>query len=486
MLILRIAIRNLLRHPIKTGLIGSLIAAGVGFLFCANAVFEGTSRGLETSFIGSLTGDFVVGARTEETFGLFGSEVPIVSEYESIPAIGAFKDVSDILDSEAKVRSWTPIVSAAAQVNIGGYITNSPIFGVDVASYFTFCSDLVVEEGNITALRNGGVFLNSTLAKITETAIGRPLVPGEPIIFSMFKNGSFRARRGIFAGVYRYPAPTEVLDRVVLADPTIVRSLCDYTMGYTEVSKNSAAESPVAELKNLDDLFSEAEDISTTQKKELSLSDVEATLADTAKRDMFVMTNAADWSFVLVRAYPQANAEVARRALDRKLQRNRMETRVMDWRTAAGSSALMLFAVRGAFNVGVGFLILGATLIVMNALVISVLERTNEIGSMRALGASRGFIRSLFVLETMLLTIISAAVGIALGSVAALVLARNGIPLTNPLLVSLFGGTVVRPVVEAKALLIHLIGTAIIGSLAWIYPVSIALKIEPVSAMAER
>jgi putative ABC transport system permease protein len=131
-------------------------------------------------------------------------------------------------------------------------------------------------------------------------------------------------------------------------------------------------------------------------------------------------------------------------------------------------------------------LILGAVLIVMNALVISVLERSGEIGSMRALGASRGFIRSLFVLETMILTVLAACVGVAFGAAFCAFVSGTGIPLDNPLLASLFGGKVVRPRAETGAALFHVAGAALIGSLAWIYPVSIALKIQPVHAMTEK
>ncbi|MFA6508586.1 MAG: hypothetical protein WCT14_20980, partial [Treponemataceae bacterium] len=255
LLLLRLALRNLLRHPAKTFLIGSLIVAGTGFLFCANAVFESTSRGLEASFIGSLTGDFAVGARGEESFGLFGSEVPIVSEYESIPAIPDFASVSAVLSGDPAISRWTPIVSAAAQVNIGGYVQKVPVFGVDGPSYFRLCSDILLERGEVSALSSGGVFLNEVLAKNTEAALGRALKIGEPVVFSMYAKGSFRVRRGAFAGVHRYPAPTEALDRVVLADPVIVRALCDYTLGYAAASDTGSQK--ISESDELDDLFSD-------------------------------------------------------------------------------------------------------------------------------------------------------------------------------------------------------------------------------------
>jgi len=460
---------------------------GIGLLFCANAIFESTSQGLEASFIGSLTGHFAVGARGEETFGLFGSEVPIVSEYEIIPSIADFSAVASVLDVNALVARWTPLVSAAAQFDLGGYVLKVPVFGVDPVSYFALCSDIVVDRGDITALTAGGVFLNARLARDAEAALGRELVLGEPIVFSMYTNGSFRVRRGTFAGVHHYPAPTEVLDRVVLADPVIVRALCDYTMGYASVTPtDSEVVENYPEAGDLDDLFETPIDVDIESTRGLELANIEANLADTESRDKLVLTDDAAWSFALVRVEEGKSVTAARRSVERALMESQSDGRILDWRIAAGSSAIILFAVRAAFNIGVGFLILGASLIVMNALVISVLERTGEIGSMRALGASRNFVRTLFVIETMLLTLFSAVVGLSLGAFTSILLAKSGIPVSNPLLISLFGGTVLHPIVELRSFLFHLAGAALIGSLAWIYPVSLALRIQPVSAMAER
>lgn len=485
MLVLKLAIRNLMRHPLKSGLLGILIAFGTSLLFCANAVFESTTRGLEISLIGSLTGDFAIGAESlgEESYGLFGSEVPIVNEYETIPPIADFASVSAMLNSTPHILHWTPLVSAAAEVNIDGFIVKAPVFGVDEKSYFTTCSDIQIVRGNPNLLKSGGVFINSELAKKAEKALGRTLNLGEPIVFSMYSNGSFRVRRGHFAGVHRYPAPIEILSRVILTDPVIVRSLSNYTMGYAATSNNNSeiTETPT----DLDDLFSDASDTRDDAGSALELSEVESVLADTKRRNSLILTDAAAWSYIIVRIEKSADPSAIRHEVEHTALIKKTVIRVLDWKTAAGTSALILFAVRSAFNVGIGFLIFGASLIIMNALVIAVLERTNEIASMRALGASKGFIRSLFILETMILTVMAATGGVLLGIIMVYILAFHGVVISNPLLISLFGGRIVRPIVEFRGIFVHLLGAAIIGSLAWTYPVFIALRIKPVSGMAE-
>ena len=489
MLLLRLAIRNILRHPRKSILIASLIAAGMALLFTANAIFESTSRGLETSYIGSLTGNLVVGALAEETYGVFGSEVPIVSEYEGIPPLADFGSVSSGLADDIDIAAYAPIVSAAAQIRIGRFVEPLAVFGVDPVTYFKVCSDIEILKGKTAILASGGVFLNERLAQRIEKVIKRRVKIGERITFSTYSGGSFRIRRGTFAGVYRYPAPNEALDRVVLADPVIVRGLSDYTLGFAARAEGGAQETVTdqgeAGPTELDDLFSDANDMTGENEVSLSLSDVERTLRDVKQRDTLVRTDAAAWSFVLVRTDPDAVPDRVGARLKREFAASGTEARILNWRTAAGSSATMLFAVRAAFSVGVAFLIFGAALVVMNALVISVLERTEEIGSMRALGATKSFVRTLFILESMILVAISSVLGLAIGSLLCSFLNHRGITLSNPLLISLFGGDVVRPSQNILSAATHLGGALVIGALAWIYPVFLALKIEPVSAMRE-
>jgi hypothetical protein len=396
--------------------------------------------------------------------------------------------IAEILSSRSDLEAFTPLVSTLAQANIGGYAINAALFGIQGDSYFTVCPDIEILSGDPADLDAGGVFLNETMAANAKAALGRDLVRGEEIVFSLFVNNSFRLRKGYFAGIHRYVAPSEALDRVMLADPVMVRALANYTLGYAARPENNGSAEPAGESSDpasMDDLFGDVQDLASTEEEGITLEGVEAMLADTALRDSLVMTDAAAWSFVLVRAAPGKAIDPIRWDVARTLDSQGIEARVIDWYTAAGQNAMVLFALRAAFNVGVVFLLFGAVLVITNALVISVLERTGEIGSMRALGASRTFIRTLFILETTLLTLLSAAVGIVLGYVLADYLARTGIPIENPLLRGLFGGDRIKPLATVGLALRHLAGALVVSSLAWIYPVSLALRVQPVSAMAD-
>jgi putative ABC transport system permease protein len=120
------------------------------------------------------------------------------------------------------------------------------------------------------------------------------------------------------------------------------------------------------------------------------------------------------------------------------------------------------------------FLALGAVALlvgavgVANIMVISVLERRSEIGLRRALGATRGQIRTQFLCEATLLAVSGGAVGIALGVLATAVYAQTkGWELIIPML-AWAGG----------------IGAAlVIGAVAGLVPALRAARLSPTEAL---
>ena len=106
---------------------------------------------------------------------------------------------------------------------------------------------------------------------------------------------------------------------------------------------------------------------------------------------------------------------------------------------------------------------------VANTMVITVLERRAEVGVRRALGARRRHIRDQFLVESLLLSLLGGAVGVALGAAVTAVFALSqGWPV----------------VVPAWAAVGGLVATVVIGGVSGLYPASRAARIPPTSALA--
>ncbi|WP_224365306.1 ABC transporter permease [Hyalangium versicolor] len=80
-----------------------------------------------------------------------------------------------------------------------------------------------------------------------------------------------------------------------------------------------------------------------------------------------------------------------------------------------GSVEAMVSSFQMGLNLGSGVALLVGVFLVYNTISISVVQRRREIGTLRALGASRLRIRALFTLEAMLLGGVGTAVGLPLG-----------------------------------------------------------------------
>jgi putative ABC transport system permease protein len=106
---------------------------------------------------------------------------------------------------------------------------------------------------------------------------------------------------------------------------------------------------------------------------------------------------------------------------------------------------------------------------VANTMVISVLERKREIGLRRALGATKGQVRTQFFTESVVLCLLGGLSGVALGVLgAAGYAAARDWPATIPLL-AVFGG----------------VGSAlVVGVLAGLYPAIRAARLTPTEALA--
>jgi putative ABC transport system permease protein len=105
---------------------------------------------------------------------------------------------------------------------------------------------------------------------------------------------------------------------------------------------------------------------------------------------------------------------------------------------------------------------------VANIMVISVLERRSEIGLRRALGATRGQIRTQFLAEAILLSLAGGAAGVLIGAVSTAVYARG------------HGEPVVIP---PQAWAGGLAAAVIIGALAGLLPAIRAARLPPTQAI---
>jgi len=138
----------------------------------------------------------------------------------------------------------------------------------------------------------------------------------------------------------------------------------------------------------------------------------------------------------------------------------------------------LLDSLTAVFSVLIGVSALIAAVGLVNALSLSVLQRTRELGLLRALGFSRGQLRRMILAESAQLTVTAVLVGLVLGTFYGWVGAQS-------LLASSQGMPgIVAPGVPWAVLGIVVLAAALLTAVATLAPTRRATRVSPVAALA--
>jgi len=158
--------------------------------------------------------------------------------------------------------------------------------------------------------------------------------------------------------------------------------------------------------------------------------------------------------------------------------------KVIDWQKAAGNLGQFVYVAKFILYFATAIIFVVALVIINNAVVMATLQRVREIGTLRAIGAQRGFVLSMVLTETVVLGLVFGTVGVLLGSGFVLWLQYYGIGAGNDFLYFFFSGPRLYPALSAGSIVGAFIVVVIVTCASALYPALMATRVSPIRAMA--
>jgi len=492
MIVWKIALRNLREHKTKTIIVGILISVAMTILVAGNSLMDSISTKMEANYRETYTGDAVVHAKSIYQISLFGVE-GLDRLNAAVPIIPDFGTVAEALDSSAAV-AWTGIVQTQGMYlhdeEAAGFST---LWGVNPEGYLgMFDGGIEVIAGAAFEPNERGLLINEAVARQILEDTGVRYGPGDTIkISSNSQSGGNRIREAPISGVFRFNQQNPQLATVSLIDLATARELSGLDVEKVDVADLSEEEQSMLGDVTEDGLFGDdlfggdlvAESSDGAEGAPSASIDINDIFGDTPIDERRASMFGVDkYHFVIANAATSRSAGRLVRTLNRSIEKNTDAT-VDDWQWAAGATVTLVVAVQIIFNAVALIISIVSIIIIVNTLVISISERIPELGTIRAIGGKKRFVRKLITRETLLITGAFGFIGMLAGAAIVAFIAFLGLEANNQFLQLLFGGDVFRPGLSITAIVSSLIGVGLMTWIASLYPVRMATSINPVVAM---
>jgi putative ABC transport system permease protein len=417
--LIAIAFRNLLRAKRRTLLSGGTMVLGSGALVLGSGLSDGIARQLTASLVAVQTGHAQVVVRPLD----FQPQNSPFDAY-SMERLPQAEELARRLESEGRahgVLRAVPFLYGRGTAIAGNRSSLASVIGIDPLREPELQAALPVESGAfLPAGDDTAVFIAAPMARKLR------LMVGDSVSFVVqTPQGAVNSLDAIVCGVFRKGAPWQ--DNSFYVSLRSAQALYDWPGAATNVKVTLAGGS-----------------------------------ASAARR---------------VRPFLESIAATG------PPPDPKTKVRVETFEEAGRFSFSIIQANQTALAILSSFLFSAAAVGIVNALLMSVHERTREIGTVRALGMRRKSVVRMFVLEGFALGVVSAVVGVTLGGLAVLYYGWRGIPMNTVTLAWMAGGDHLYPVLRAANVARAGAAIALLSTLAALYPARVASRLEPREAL---
>lgn len=158
---------------------------------------------------------------------------------------------------------------------------------------------------------------------------------------------------------------------------------------------------------------------------------------------------------------------------------------VLAWKEIQPELAMLADFMQQIYGIFMAIILAALAFGIVNTMLMSVLERTRELGMLAAIGMNHRRIFSMIMLESVFLSVVGGFAGMAVGGAAIALTARNGINLVRYSEgLEAFGYSAhLYPTIDTTFFIMTTLLIVLTGVLSSVYPARKALKMNPVEAL---
>jgi len=514
MLIFKIAYRNLFRHRGKSLVVGIILFIGAVFMIVGGSTVAAMEENVTKAIIDSFIGDITIMSRTQEK-----EDILTVMMGDSIALIPDYPRVRAILDETEKIDRYLPygygiMMMLAGNDNPTGYPAICAVFGADLHDYQEMFGNFETLEGTIPPRGSRGIYLSQFMRDMYYLVNQDLYYPaGFPFITNYLKGdlqdinpaevtlkhdivlmgySSKNATSDVkvpVKGIFRYKALHSMWRELSVMDMHSFRECMNY-IGADEKIDLDTREAALlsADIDNPDSFFSSVITENMVNKPPVSAKKNNTPTASVHIPPAGGTSDPENGVFELIsvklRPEYKKNPDAVIDDLNRRFESEKLGVKALNWKQMLGSIVTMLDSVKIILYATVGLVFVVAVIIIMNTLAMSVLERSQELGMMRAIGARRSFLAKMLLYETFTLSFFFGGLGICAGIVITKALAALRLPVKNEMLQIVTGADYYAPLVTVTDVGIGVIMLICVTFGAVIYPLRVSRSITPMSSMS--
>ncbi len=498
----KIAWRNIQRHKGKSLVIGIILFLGAFIMTVGNGVISGMDKGLRENIMNRFTGHILIISKKQEM-----DNVLLTPMGKDVQVIGGYKDIRKVLEKQDYIDKFLPIGKGFTLIlNEDGDADFAFLLGVNFEEYQKMFKNnvklvegkyisgddkgILATEGNRKQMyENQGFWTIPTGYKLIEESLTpdakenrKNLNIKDNIVLmgASEENTTLDIRLDIY-GIVKYEFLDEYWKHFNITDIESFRETFHYVTADDASKEVSVKNKAVLENENLDSLFGDNM-VSNSEISDVAYN-VSSFIGKKVKKKS-LDTDAGAYNIIFIKIKNPNKIDEYVKKLNEALTAAKTDGRAISWKKSVGQLSDLATLIRGALLGFVFFIFFVAIIIIMNTLSMAAMERINEIGMMRAVGAQKRFVGEMFFYESAFLSAIFGAIGITAGAITVFILANLGITTSNNILQLLFGGSIFKPLLDFADIMIGIIELAAVALIATLYPIIVARKITPLEAIA--